>query len=42
MTLAACEMPRGMAESAENGSTGWLATTWYVPGTTTVRPVAGS
>src|SRR5712692_9134861 len=42
ITAAASAMPRGIATRAFNGPTGRGGTGWYVPATTTVRPVVGS
>src|SRR5581483_6695432 len=42
ITSAASTNPRGTATTARNGPTGAGCTRWYVPATTTLRPVAGS
>ena len=42
MTSAASAIPRGSATTASNGPTGSGSTSWYVPATTTLRPVTSS
>ena len=42
ITSARSAIPLGMATKASKNPTGVDSTTWYVPATTTLRPVTGS